>query len=201
MRARKSAEDRRADIHHAALALAFETGPDRVTTGMIAKRLGLTQPAIYKHFPTKDELWQSITEYLSKQIGGNIDEASSLASTPVDHLRRLVLGHLRLIHAIPALPAIMVARPEKGAQFVQTGLQASMGKFSKAILGAIKDAQGAGAFRTGIDPQDVATLIMGVIQSLVLRLLITHDSSVLLRDTDRLLDLQLSTFTRQGEPG
>lgn len=201
MRTRKSAEDRRADIRQATLALAFELGPDRVTTGMIADRLGLTQPAIYKHYPGKEDLWTSITEHLAEQIDRNISAAKGQATNPVDRLRLLVLGHLQLVHATPALPAIMVTRPEKGAQVVQTGLQASMAEFTKAILATIRDAQKAGELRADIDAQDISTLILGVIQSLVLRLLITCDPSVLLNDTDRLLELQLSAFSRQGEIG
>ncbi len=201
MRVRKSAEDRRVEIQQAALALAFEKGPDRVTTGMIAKRLGLTQPAIYKHFPTKEDLWHSITQHLAEQIIDNIDAAAKRSTDPVEHLRHLVLGHLQLVHSTPALPGIMVARPENGAQVLRTGVQASMAKFTGSILGAIKLAQKEGSFSASIDPQDISTLIMGVIQSLVLRLLITQDRSVLLKDADRLLDLQLAAFSRQGETG
>lgn len=196
MSVRKSAGVRRVDIQKATLALAFELGPDRVTTGMIADRLGLTQPAIYKHFPCKEDLWRSITESLAEQISENITRAAKQSSGPSDHLRQLVMGHLRLVHCVPALPAIMVARPQKGAQFVQTGLQESMSQFTNAILTTIRRAQEVGILRVDIDAQDISTLILGIVQSLVLRSLITNDPSVLLKDSGRLLDLQLSVFGR-----
>ena len=199
MTVRKSAEDRKVDIQQATLALAFEVGPDQVTTTMIADRLKLTQPAIYKHFPRKEDLWKSITERLAAQIIANIATASQVKS-PIDRLRKLVLGHLRLVHSTPALPTIMLSRNQKGAQnVVLTDIQASIAEFSKAVMSTIQEAQADGSFRGDIDAQDIATLVLGIIQSLVLRLLITGDTSVLLKDTDRLLDLQLSTFVRQGE--
>lgn len=199
MSERKSAEVRRADIQQATLALAFELGPDRVTTSRIAARLGLTQPAIYKHFPGKEGLWKSITEDLAAQINDNIDAAEAAATGPIDRLRRLVLGHLELVHATPGLPVVMVARPEKGAEFLQTGLRASMARFTGTISDAIGEAQRAGFFREDIAVQDISTLVMGVIQSLVLRFLITHDPSVLMKDADRLLELQLMAFAQPGE--
>ena len=166
---------------------------------MIADRLGITQPAIYKHFPRKEDLWKSITERLAAQIIENIATASQV-KRPIDRLRKLVLGHLRLIYSTPALPTIMLARNQKGAQnVVQTDIQASIAELSKAVMSTIQEAQADGSFRVDIDPQDIATLVLGIIQSLVLRLLITGDTSVLLKDTDRLLDLQLSTFVRQGD--
>lgn len=199
MSARKSGEDRRADIQQATLALAFELGPDRVTTSRIAARLGLTQPAIYKHFPGKEELWKAITENLAAQIHAYIDAAEEQASGPVDQMRRLVIGHLKLVQATPGLPVVMVARPEKGAQFLKAGVRASMTRLSGAITAAIVEAQKAGHFRSDIAAQDISALIMGVVQSLVLRFLVTQDPSVLLKDADRLLDLQLSAFAQPGE--
>ena len=65
---RKPSRDRQKDILRATLDLAFEVGPDHVTTGMIAKRLGLSQPAIYKHFPKKVDIWQGVSDSLCVQI-------------------------------------------------------------------------------------------------------------------------------------
>lgn len=199
MSRRKPAADRKADIQAATLALAFEVGPDRVTTGMIADRLGLTQPAIYKHFPRKEDLWLSINEHLCAGIAGNIARAT-LCDCPVDRLRGLVLGHLRLVHANPAMPAIMVAPPGDGAQtMVRSGIRGRMEGFFDALLAAVRAAQFERLFRADIEARDIALLVMGVVQSLVLRLLISRNPEVLLKDADRLLDLQLSTFTCHGE--
>ena len=198
MTTRKSTEDRRAEIQQATLALAFEHGPRQVTTGMIAARLGLTQPAIYRHFPRKDDVWQAIARDLAARISQTIADAASTAG-PQDRLRQLVIGHLQLIHQTPALPEIMVMRDETAPQIaIRHEIQTSMAGFTQAMLGAIAEAQAAGAFRADIDARDIATLTLGVVQSLVLRLLVTRDPSVLLRDIDRLLDLQLSAFSQKG---
>jgi len=200
MRIRKSAEDRKAEIVQAALALAFEMGPEGVTTGMIADRLGLTQPAIYKHFPNKDDIWRSVTLNLSAQIVANISGAADQAVRPVEHLRLLVLGHLQLVHSAPALPEIMVARDPTGAQnAVRAEIQSRMTEFFNTLINTIVDAQDIGRLRADIEANDLATLIFGVIQSLVLRMLVTRNPEVLLADSERLLDLQLSAFAQQGD--
>ena len=49
---RKPAEDRKAEIVATLLALADQIGPDRLTTNDIAREVGLTQAAIFRHFPT-----------------------------------------------------------------------------------------------------------------------------------------------------
>ena len=50
---RKSAEDRKTEIIEALLGLADRIGPDRLTTNDIAREVGVTQAAIFRHFPTK----------------------------------------------------------------------------------------------------------------------------------------------------
>ncbi len=50
-RVRKSAEDRKAEIVDAALRLADDIGPDRLSTEVLAEAVGISQPGIFRHFP------------------------------------------------------------------------------------------------------------------------------------------------------
>lgn len=216
MKVRKPSKDRKLEIVQTALALAFETGHERVTTGMIAERLGLSQPAIYKHFPRKDDIWLAVELTLRAQIKANITGASDPSLAPLVRLRLLVMGHLNLVYKTPALPEIMVARnprdmqatpkttpqttPQTSVQTsVQTGIQISMSEFFIVLTRTVEEAQDNGFFRSDIPTKDLAALIFGVIQSLVLRMLVNRDPNILLADGKRLLDLQLSAFARQGD--
>lgn len=199
MRVRKSAADRRAEITRAALSLAFELGPDRVTTGLIADRLGLTQPAIYKHFPSKEDIWRAATGNLCDKIDGNIAEAAK-EPRPDIRLRKLVTDHLRLLQDNPALPDIMVMRdPDGGQSDLRSQVRASMAGFRQALTRAIGEARAGGLYRADIDVGDCAALIFGVIQSLVLRLLHLRAPGDLLQEGERLLELQLLLFAGPGE--
>lgn len=195
---RKTAQDRKAEIQEAALSLAFDVGPDRVTTGMIANRLGLTQPAIYKHFPCKDGIWLAVADQLSGRIADNITRAETAALAPDVRLRMLVVDHLRLVQETPALPEIMVMRDAHATQgALRARMQASMAGFRNALIANARTAVAEGIFRADIDAKDAATLIFGIIQSLVLRMLLTRDPAILLADGERLLNLLLSGFARQ----
>jgi AcrR family transcriptional regulator len=198
--ARKSARDRKAEILQAALDLAFETGPDRLTTGMIADRLGLTQPAIYKHFRNKEDIWQAVADRLCGLIAANIADTNELSLPPLDRVRRLVLGHLRLVRDHPALPEIMVMRDPTEAQSASLSqIRESMSGFRDILIDAIQEAKSDDRFRKDISAKDGATLIIGIIQGLVLRLLLSRDPEILLREGERLLDLQLSLFAESGD--
>ena len=197
---RKSADDRKHEIEQVALNLAFKVGPNQVTTGMIAAELGLTQPAIYKHFPCKDDIWVTVAQHLSQRITENIARTDNPAHTPDSRIRRLVLGHLQLVKENPALPEFMVLRNTKNGQIVlQDTIQVAMAAFQSALNANVLAAVNSGVFRATIVPKDATTLIFGVIQSLVLRMMVTRNPNILTTDGERLLDLQIAGFTRTGD--
>lgn len=200
MNERRSSGDRKTEILTATLDLAFEVGPDHVTTGMIAGRLGLTQPAIYKHFPSKEDIWLAVSEMLCARIVERAETARQAGRTPVDRLRRLVMSHMLLIAETPALPEIMVARDPTGSLTdARRRIQAAMGEFRSAATRELEQARAAGDLRDGLRTDDGITLVFGVIQSLVLRLIVTRDPAPFVQEGQRLLDLQLSLFVGEGD--
>jgi AcrR family transcriptional regulator len=199
-RIRKPAGDRKADIRQAALRLAFEVGPDMVTTGMIAADLGLTQPALYKHFPHKQDIWTDVADFLTSRIGDNLARSRAAECGPVDKLRMLVIDHLRLVEQNPALPEIMVLRDHQNTRTVlrERTLRRMM-EFSADLVANVSAAQKQHLFRNDFAAADGAALIFGIIQSLVLRMMMNRNPSMLVPEGERLVNLQLTGFARAGD--
>jgi len=192
-------ETRRDQILNAALAIAFEAGPGRVTTVAIAKRLDITQPAIYRHFQSKADLWRAITDRLGAEVDANIAAASAGAGPAIDRLKALILGHLSLVQRTPALPEIMLARdPSSADSITRVAMQAHMAAFQHTVARLCADAQAERSLRRDVNPNDIAALVMGVMQSLVLRLLISRNTSVLASESAHLLHLQLAAFAEES---
>ncbi|NNE79396.1 MAG: TetR/AcrR family transcriptional regulator [Silicimonas sp.] len=199
MRTRKPAAVRKAEITHMVLELAFENGPDRVTTAMIADRLGLTQPAIYKHFPNKDDIWRSVTDLLCERIDTNISAAND-HHDPIVRLQCLVMGQLRLLHDYPALPEIMVMRdPNAGTTALRSRVLTSMGGLKDAIHKNISQAQTQGQIHSDLDVDDCTNLLVGVVQGMALRLLRFREPETFLNTGKRLLKIQLNLLTKKEE--
>ncbi|MCB1329753.1 MAG: TetR/AcrR family transcriptional regulator [Maritimibacter sp.] len=191
--------NRKTEILDVALALAFEGGPRRVTTVAIANRLNLTQPAIYRHFRSKADLWTEITNRLDAEVAGNIAAAESGEGSALARVRTLVLGQLALIERTPALPEIMIARdPTSADAVVRVAMRSRMSAFQATLVRLCVAAQREGALRCDLLAADIAALVMGVLQSLALRLVLTQDPARIAADGRRLLDLQLAAFAPAG---
>jgi len=195
IRIRKSADDRKAEILQTTLRLAFEVGPDMVTTGMIAREMGVTQPSLYKHFQNKEKIWIEVAEYLTGRIRENLERCRAADIAPVDRIRMQVMDHLDLVEENPALPEIMVLRDlHKSQSVLRDQILESMTTFHSVLVENVRAAQEKGIFRKGLDASDAASLILGIIQSLVLRMMLSRDTSILRREGERLLELQLAGF-------
>ena len=193
-----TARDRKPEIERAALDLAYQHGPATVSTGMIAKQIGLSQPAIYKHFKRKEDIWQAVASRLALQIEQNISESFSKNLLASDRLRKLVRAHLAFLGKNPALPEIMAMRADAENSFQHT-IQSAMRGFHRALTRHVELGQKQNHYRKNIIATDAATLVLGLVQSLVLRSLISRDLEILNNDGERLLDLLLAGFAQQGD--
>ena len=84
--------DTRERIHHVALDVFSERGYEGATLREIAERLGVTRPALYYHFKTKDDILASIHHDLALSLDDLIAWGRDQPATPntrAELLRRL----------------------------------------------------------------------------------------------------------------
>jgi AcrR family transcriptional regulator len=190
--------ERQRKIAHTTLELAFEVGPNAVSTSLIARRLGVSQPAIYKHFKSKDAIWLLVSEQLATRIIENVKTCRASSLLPKFCLRNLVLGHARFIQSVPAMPDIMVMRQATGShQVIRQRLQKEMAHLGDLMVDLIERAQYRGELRRDIAPADIANLFQGIMQGQVLRMIVSRDPSRLVIDCERLFDLQIETLAQR----
>ncbi len=68
-RPRLSGEARQQQIVETVLDLVVEHGADGVSVQAIADRIGLTQPAVFRHFRSKEAIWVAVMTWLEEQLG------------------------------------------------------------------------------------------------------------------------------------
>lgn len=194
-RIRKSADERKAEIVDVAIRLAGEIGPDRITTERLAKEVNISQPGIFRHFPTKGDIWWAVAQRIGSMLGKKIELSEDKDTKPADQLRKLVIGHLGFIKTTPAIPAILFSRElhaenEKMRSFFAGLIASRQQAFSKLIAAEIS----SGRFRKSLDPDDAAYLILALIQGLSMRWSLNARDFDLVEEGRRLLELQLTGF-------
>lgn len=180
------------------LRLADELGPDRLTTLAVAKAVGLTQPGIFRHFPTKQDLWLAVAAHIAEKMTEAWKDVLATNAAPLDRVTALVLVQLRQIAENPAIPAILHSRElhtenaPLRAPFV--GL---MTKFQALLVGALTEGRTQGVFRADLTPQDAASLLISLVQGLAIRWSLGRRAFPLETEGGRLLACQISLFRTQ----
>lgn len=195
MRTRKSGDERKAEVVEAAMRLAAELGPERVTTEDLARAVQLTQPAIFRHFPTKDAIWLAVAETIGSRLKARWREVAH-GPTASDRLRRLVVAQLGLIRSVPAIPAILFSRElHTRNEHLRAAFHGLLEKLHRLVAEAIDDGRRRGEFPSDLDPSDAAYLIVALIQGLAVRWSLSGRRFDLVAEGERLLKLQLRGFT------
>lgn len=193
---RKSAPERKKEIVETAIRLAGELGPDRLTTQHLADAIGISQPAIFRHFATKDAIWKAVGEKIAATMRENTARLFDKESTPIDQLRKMVLGQLSFIQSNPAVPAILFSRELHAENdnlrvYFATLMSGRHNTFSKLIAAEVQ----SGGFRSDLNTDDAAYLVLGFVQGQAMRWSLSARSFDLVKEGARLFELQLRSFS------
>lgn len=193
---RKSSDVRRTEIVEAVLRLSIEVGPDRLTIQAVADAVGITQPAVFRHFANREALWIGVAEVVAARMRWAWDAAEATADDPADRIRRLIAAQAGVVAAEPSILAIVFSHELRvgnaALAAVFRGLMADLAKRLAAAFAA------AGS-RARVAPADGALLVLGLVQSSALRWSLAGRAFDLVGETTRLLDIQLAgLLDREG---
>lgn len=195
-RSRKSASDRKAEIVETAIRLSAEMGPNRVTTQHLADAVGVTQPAIFRHFSTKTDIWMDVGERIIGELKVlNRHVVDIYPESLHEHLHDLVGRHFAHISMHPAIPAILFSRE------LLTEIEPLRHKVNEllndrrlALANVISQGQQAGLHKAELIADDCAVLILATIQGLSMRWLVDNQSFDLAEEGQRVVGGLLDSF-------
>lgn len=140
----------------------FQKGFRATSLDQVAAEMGVTRPALYYYFRSKEELLAAIYD---RAVGVLIDRAASLFAqglAPDVLLRRLIEVHVRTM--LQERPIVRVYFQEKDSlgDVASRSVKAKEVAFTKMMAHAIEAGQAKGIFRPG-DPQLIVNAILGML--------------------------------------
>lgn len=170
------AEERKAVTVEAVVALAGSQNPSEITTAAIAKHMNLTQGALFRHFPTKDAIWEAVMGWVAERLIAKLDAAAAGSKTHLAALEAMFISHVEFVIEHPGVPRMMfgeLQRAETTAakRMAQTLLQ----RYAERLRERIQQGQAEGEIAAEINIQAAATLFIGTIQGLVMQSMLSGD--------------------------
>lgn len=179
-RAHLPQHERRAETVAAVVELAATRDPAEITTAEIASRMHLTQGAIFRHFRSKDEIWEAVLDWVADRLLGRVEAAVGGQSSAPAALAAAFDAHVDFLLRHPGVPRVLFGelqrRDDSPAKATARRLLA---RYGERIAGLVRDGQAKGEIAASVDPEAAAALFLGALQGLVVQ-------SLLARDLDRL---------------
>lgn len=162
---RRSTKDRRQEIVLTVLALAGQVGVEAITTQAIADRMGLTQGAVFRHFPNKEAIWAAVLDW----VESHLDEVyrTPPGATPLAELRRVFEAYMNLFQAYPAVPRLFFCDTfHHPYPALHARLQRMVAGCETRIEGWLGQAATEGSLRADLPTHVAAKLLLTCIQGL-----------------------------------
>jgi len=180
------AEERRAVTVEAVVELAAEQNPSDITTAAIAKRMGLTQGALFRHFPSKDAILQAVMEWVAERLMSRVDKAVQEAPSPLAALEAMFMAHVEFVSEHPGVPRMLFGELQRAEEtgpkrMVQTLIQ----RYGERLRRLIEEGKARGELDAHVDTEASAILFIGTIQGLVMQSLLAGDLSRIRDDAPR----------------
>ncbi|MCK0512896.1 TetR/AcrR family transcriptional regulator [Aromatoleum buckelii] len=180
------ADERRAVTVEAVVELAGSQNPSEITTSAIAKHMNLTQGALFRHFPTKDAIWQAVMEWVAERLLARIDRAAHGIESPLAAMQAMFMSHVEFVVEHPGVPRMMFGELQRAEstpakRMVQTLIQ----RYGERLHRLIENGKACGELSATLDSEAAVTLFIGTIQGLVMQSLLAGDVARIRREAPR----------------
>jgi TetR/AcrR family transcriptional regulator len=192
MQSRLPTEERQAEIVAAALKLAREYSPVSITTSDIAAAIGISQGAVFKHFPTKDAIWLAAMKWVRERLLLRLDEAARAETSALQRLEAVFRAHVAFVIAHPGAPRVIFHELQQPTDSpVKQEVRALLQAYRQLLLRLFKAGVENGELPAKLDHQAAATLFVGIVQGLVMQSMLTGKPAAMKAQADRVFALYL----------
>jgi len=179
---RRTQEDRRVEAEHRLLAAAAELigelGPSGVTLANIGERAGYSRGLATHHFGSKGAMMQRLVDSVTVDFRREVF-AESVSDSALDEAMGLVSAYFQaLSHPKPASRARLMLWADAvatGSPDVRPAMLASDREFRDELAKRIERGIASGEFAGDVDPNGLATVIVGMLRGVALQSMLDDD--------------------------
>lgn len=200
-RHRLTTDERQREIVAAVLALARERGPDAITTQAIADRMGVTQGAVFRHFPDKQAIWLAVFASVRESLGAVLTAATEQVDSPLARIERAFLAHVAFIAANPGVPRVMFHEMQyPGDSPVRAEVRAMITSYRERLTLLFRQAKAAGELPRELDATLAPVSFIGAVQGLVIEASLAGDETGMVKRARKLLPLLIDGYRGRRKP-
>lgn len=192
---RLSSETRQTQIIETVIALAAQHSPGQITMQEIANLIGVTQGALFRHFPNKESIWLAAIEWVENELLTILEAAAKQATSPMDGLRQVFFIHVDFVIARPGVPRLVFNELQQPADSViKAAVRKLLQRYRQLVSGLIVAAAENKEISRNVDVNAAATLFVGSIQGLVMQSMLADNVQAMRPTAEQIFPLFLRSL-------
>ncbi len=180
--------ERQNQIIQESIQLIAEKGIQGLTIKNISKAIGITEPAIYRHFESKNDIILGIISTMKSSTDAelsNIDENNPT----IDKIKKMIQGHTNRFIKNPSLTAIIFSEEIfNNNSILAKPIRLMMKLNQNKLISMIEKGQAAGDVRVDIKAEQISLMVIGSFRFLVSKWHIMNFDFDLKKDVDEMLN-------------
>ena len=201
MSRRLSSEARRSQIVSTTLALLADTPVDRITMRRVARELGISQLALFRHFRSRDDILEAVVAHAREELARLASAAlGRKQAAPLESLDALMRQLADYLARNPGIPRLLLHDAGSGEETPYHRSLAQLVSMQRSIAAElVREAQRSGDVSAEVDPERAAGLLVASLQGLLLRWQLSGRRALLDGEVESMLAFW-ATAVKAGEP-
>ena len=192
---RLSSETRQTQIVETVIALAAQHSPGQITTQEIANVIGVTQGALFRHFPNKESIWLAAIEWVENELLTTLEAVAKQAANPIDGLQQVFFSHVDFVIARPGVPRLIFNELQQPADSaIKAAVRKLLQRYRQLVSGLIIAAAEGDEINRNVNISAAATLFLGSIQGLVMQSMLADNVQVMHQTAEQIFPLFLRSL-------
>ena len=186
------AQERRTITVETVVELASEQNPNDITTAAIAKRMGLTQGSLFRHFANKEAILQAVMEWVAERLLARIDKAAKQAVGVVPKLEAIFMAHVGFVSAHPGVPRILFGELQRAENTAAKRMVCTLlKKYAGRLTVLMEQGKADGVIDSEVETASAVIVFIGTLQGLIMQSLLAGEVERIARDAPGVFEIYL----------
>ena len=202
---KQATEVRRAGLVAAALLLAAQRNPADITTADLARAVGITQGAVFRHFASKEAIWLAVLDWATNTLLTQLQDAANGTDgqpLPALHaLQAIFAAHVNFVMTHPGVPRVVFQELQHAQDTpLKARVRALMHQYRLLVMGLLQRAQAQNLLLPDTDLPAAAVLFLGAVQGLVMQAMFSGQVNIMAAQAPGVFAIYLRGIARPALP-
>lgn len=183
-----------------ALAQMLEANPgDRITTAGLARQVGVSEAALYRHFPSKSKMFEGLIEFIEETLFSRIALILNEETSAARRCEKMLLLLLAFTERNPGITRILTGDALAGeTERLRTRVAQLFDRFETQLRQVIRDAEMREGLRPRIALPAAANLLMAAAEGRISQYVRSNFQRSPTVDWQEQWDFLISDFFREA---